>query len=489
MPRDLRRQIQTTIRNFASDVDRQVTDWAAADTPVAFRAMELSVAEASRTLADLIVEDVLRHRLSIPTFQAKTLAAARRSGRYRCAGQRDVTVTLLGGGKVRVRASYLKRDLRGRRGRPRKKRGKGGTGLYPALAALGIWFGVTPALAGEVCRQVTDSDSVRAGRSALDRRGIDLGHKQTLRIVNEFGKRVIEQREAWLQTARENAVATGPLRGRRVMVSTDGGRIRARCPSKRGRRRAATGHRRYKAPWREPKVMTLYVLRDDGTVEEQFRPLYDGTLADADALFDMLVGYLRALGVHEAKQLIVAGDGAHWIWNRIDRLVREVEIDPGKVVQLIDWYHAVETLHEVAAERSGWTKRQRNRWCKRARKVLWDGDTERVANMIDEIGIGRRAKEMRKHRDYFTTNTSRMQYASFKRRHIPVGSGCVESAIRRIVNLRMKGNGSFWLEPNAESMLMLRSYLKADRFDDLVDWSISSAAPWWRTARQPLLPG
>ncbi len=96
-------------------------------------------------------------------------------------------MTLLGGGKARVKVPYLKQDLRGRPGRTRGsgKRGPGGTGLYPTLAALGIWFGVTPALAGEIVRQVADSDAVRPAREALARRGIDLGHKQTLRIVGK----------------------------------------------------------------------------------------------------------------------------------------------------------------------------------------------------------------------------------------------------------------------------------------------------------------
>ena len=480
MASELRSQLETIIARFASDVEGRVEQWAGADAPGAFRAMELTVSEACRGLADAVTGLVLEHRLADRTFQAETSAAARAHGRYRCAGRKDVTVTLLGGSQVRVPVSYLKADRRGLAGRPRTKRGKGGTGLYPALAALGIWFGVTPAAAGEIVHQVADSDSVRAGRAALERRGLDLGHKQTLRIVNRFGERAVEQRQAWLQRARSDAPSTGPLRNKRVMVCTDGGRIRARCPIIRGRRRSASCHRRYEAPWREPKVMTIYVLRENGSIEDEFRPIYDGTLGDADALFDMLLGYLRALGAHEAKQLIFAGDGAHWIWNRIERLVQSIGIPRPRVVEVIDWYHAVQTLHEIAAERTAWTKATRDRWCRRARKALWKGDVHRVAELIDEIGVGRKAKHMRKHRGYFLRNVDRMQYASFKKRRVPVGSGCVESAVRRIVNMRMKGNGTFWLEENAESMLMLRSYLKAGRFDDLVNWSIASAAPWWR---------
>ncbi len=73
-----------------------------------------------------------------------------------------------------------------------------------------------------------------------------------------------------------------------------------------------------------------------------------------------------------------------------------------------------------------------------------------------------------------------MQYAAFEDAGIPTGSGAIESAIRRIVNMRMKSNGMFWLEVNAEGMLLLRSYLKSGYLDSLLDWSLLNAAPWWQ---------
>ncbi len=39
---------------------------------------------------------------------------------------------------------------------------------------------------------------------------------------------------------------------------------------------------------------------------------------------------------------------------------------------------------------------------------------------------------------------------------LPLGSSAVESLIRQVVNLRMKGNSKFWLQDNAEIMLHLR---------------------------------
>jgi hypothetical protein len=105
--------------------------------------------------------------------------------------------------------------------------------------------------------------------------------------------------------------------------------------------------------------------------------------------------------------------------------------------------------------------------------------------MIDALRVGRRAKQVGKHRGYFADNRARMQYPSFEAAKVPLGSGALESAIRRVINMRMKGNGSFWQEPSAEAMLLLRSDLKAGRFDQLVDGSIATAAPWWRALAIP----
>jgi hypothetical protein len=39
-----------------------------------------------------------------------------------------------------------------------------------------------------------------------------------------------------------------------------------------------------------------------------------------------------------------------------------------------------------------------------------------------------------------------------------------ESAVRRVINMRLKGPGIFWHEDTANEMLMLRCYYKAGRW-------------------------
>jgi hypothetical protein len=75
-------------------------------------------------------------------------------------------------------------------------------------------------------------------------------------------------------------------------------------------------------------------------------------------------------------------------------------------------------------------------------------------------------REIRTQRNYFVKNLERMaRHDRLRARKLPIGSRCVESAIRRVVNLRIKGPCIFWCQANAEAILVLRCYWKAGRWN------------------------
>jgi hypothetical protein len=481
-PVPLLERIHGLLKRLNGACAEKLEAWRSTRTAEGFAALEQEIHATFRAAADEVTAEVLDDIVTDEALQQESNEAVRASGKpYRSGGRRAVKVTLLGGSTTEVKVPYLRPDISKRPGRKRGhgRRGKGGVGLYPALAALGIWFGVTPAVAKEVCKQVTASDSVRAGRAALAGRNLDLGHKQTLRLIDHVSHRMLEQRQTWLTRTQAAPPATGPLAGKRVVVAIDGGRLRERHSSGRGRKRAETGHRGYETPWREPKMFVIYVVDAEGERDPSIRPVYDGTLGDCNVMFDLLAGYLQDMGAAGAQSLTVIGDGARWIWERVAPLVTRLGIDSDKVSEVIDWSHAVSTLHTIVDYAKNWTGPQRHAWVGTAKDLLHAGKIDDVLAQIDALAIGRRAKQVRTHRDYFKTNAERMQYATFVANGIPTGSGAVESAVRCIINLRLKGCGKFWKEQNAEGMILLRSYLKAERFDDLFAWSLAQAAPWW----------
>jgi hypothetical protein len=53
----------------------------------------------------------------------------------------------------------------------------------------------------------------------------------------------------------------------------------------------------------------------------------------------------------------------------------------------------------------------------------------------------------------FFRNEQRLAFPTVKALNLPIGSGAIESSIRRVVNLRLKGPCTFWYRENAEKRL------------------------------------
>ena len=70
------------------------------------------------------------------------------------------------------------------------------------------------------------------------------------------------------------------------------------------------------------------------------------------------------------------------------------------------------------------------------------------------------------------SNENRMQYATNNAKKVPIGSGVIESAIRRVINMRVKSPGSFWKLGCAETVIYLRAQLLYGRWKNLtVNWT------------------
>jgi hypothetical protein len=171
------------------------------------------------------------------------------------------------------------------------------------------------------------------------------------------------------------------------------------------------------------------------------------------------------LAIETADQVVFVADGAHWIWNRVPGLIKALGLNPKQIHEVIDFYLAVEHLGKVAALRTGESAKQRKAWVRRHRRLLLKGQSEQVVEAVRARCRGRHSKAITTERNYFVRNQHRIAYPKLKALQLPIGSGAVESAVRRVVNLRLKGPGIFWHRENAEKMLMLRAYYKAGRWN------------------------
>ena len=213
-------------------------------------------------------------------------------------------------------------------------------------------------------------------------------------------------------------------------------------------------------------------------MDHSWTPIIDGLLMHdgqaPDAIFELIRYYLSNLDIDQADRVMFVADGARWIWLRVASLFSSLGLRDGQVIELVDFYHAVEHLSKVADLRRGWTKPQRRKWIRKQRKRLLKGDVDRVITAVDELCKGRLSDKIRTERDYFHNNIGRMNYKQVKQEKLPMGSGAMESAVRRVINLRLKGAGIFWHEDNANAMLMLRSYYKAGRTQDIARFAFTT---------------
>ncbi len=53
----------------------------------------------------------------------------------------------------------------------------------------------------------------------------------------------------------------------------------------------------------------------------------------------------------------------------------------------------------------------------------------------------------------------------------------MESAIRRVINLKMKGNSIFWYPESANPILLLRSFFKSGRWNLLAQMAFAPVLP------------
>jgi hypothetical protein len=333
-----------------------------------------------------------------------------------------------------------------------------GAGMFPALLLFGVIAGASPAL----CEDVTLEglrDSYEEASNALRLRGRDISAKRVRTISRAVGHASLEARERRLACLG----VSNEAEGKRLAVAMDGGRILIRT-DRRGRK-TAKGYHTYAADWREPKLFIIYELDAGGRKKRKGLERCDGTIGGPEDIMRLLVAELRAMGAQNAKSITFLGDGAKWIWNRIDQIIEEVGIDRARVSTCLDYYHAVEHLASVAEAKTFASQIEKRTWFDTMKKLLKKAPP---AVFLAELAKSRRRGNavIRREYAYFKTNMSAIDYAKLSREKQPIGSGAIESAVRRIVNLRIKGAGTFWKLENAEAALHLRCQLKTN------NWSV-----------------
>lgn len=447
------------LQDAAREIDRELADLeqghcvssAAELAAIERRLDELSVKRSSLAKAMILWRSV----------QAREMESQQRKfvqgmpHKYHSHGWRRKVISLPGGVEVTLYLSYVHRQKD-----PARAVGKPNRGMFPALLILGISDGLTPHVRHRIATASALLGSYEEAVEMLAGQGIVVSVNKLRDVCGGIGRRLSRLTQAG------TVLWSGDVGQRRVVVSMDGGRVRLREPRK-GRTRK--GRRKFSARWREPRLFIIYAVDAEGRMADDFPPIIDGTLGTCDRLFEMIQACLIGLRITEASRVLFVADGAAWIWRRIPKLIRALELKADQVQQLIDFWHAVEYLGKIADSKSlkGST---RKRWLTTQKNRLLRGEIGSVVIELETLLTHRRTKQQTTWLNYFINHGlkhRRMDYATSRSHSLPIGSGAIESAIRRVINLRVKSNATYWLRENAETMIRIRAWIKSRRAEEL----------------------
>jgi hypothetical protein len=438
------------------------------ENPGGFADLEQTVHHAFQQMADQMVAGLLAQATQPAEFAqaAKKKVTAQTPVKLRGGETRPLLVRLLGGMMICVATLYC-----GPAVRTGKKRGREGAGLYPELAVLGIQEGKSPALVREVGRQ-TALLPYEMARQELAEHGVDLDIKEVHGIGQHAGQAALAYRRRELELYRLGKLPVGEGHGKRFGAMVDGGRTKLRKMTRKqkGQGQTKTQKRRFKTEWREVKQIIVFEMDEKGRMKKGTKPIIDGTFMGPDEIMEVLAMRLHQMGAAQAEVVAFRTDGAPWIWDRLDWVIRRVGLTAKQVSKGLDWCHAVH--HISLALEMLLQGAERKRVYKKMRKWLRAGSWQKVVDELlamaggaalpEESSIWTEIAYLGRHGE-----EGHLDYATFRRRGLPQGSGAIESAIRRVINLRLKGNGIFWEEENAEAILVLRGLVLSGRWNEV----------------------
>jgi hypothetical protein len=469
---------------FHAELMTRLPDWKNRfrSDPAQLAELEREVQTAFSRGADLLVAGLVTLLTKNPQFD-QACERAREGFAYPLerGRLRQIRVRLLGGLVMWISALYCA---------PRKSRDRGKEpvpGVYVELAQLGFGKGCTPALQSKVARQAALCPSLQLAQQELERDGVRLDLKTVRRVAGQCGEGLLRLRTQELIQWRAGELPAGSeLAGKRVSVQVDGGRMRIRgdlreppptaeatnadglpCEQVPGRSRKRP-RRTFDADWREPKLLTIFVHDEQGRMAKHSQATVDGTFLGPDALAELVAMHLHRLGAGRALSITFVSDGGGWIWARIASVVRLAKLEKVALHQVLDCYHATHHI-ALALGALGLGEKQRLPAYREYRTLLRNGQWRQVVEELTELALEEPPDSqvwteiayLQKH-----GAAGRLKYPTFRGLGLPLGSGAIESNIRRVVNLRLKGNSIYWREERGEAMLQLRAQVLTDRWDE-----------------------
>lgn len=221
--------------------------------------------------------------------------------------------------------------------------------------------------------------------------------------------------------------------------------------------------------WAEVKTLAVGTVIENLAGEPKTVDLsYFSRLCDHKTFTRLATIETHRRATDRAKRVTFAVDGADWLQEFAD-------IQCPQATRVIDWGHSSEYV--AAAARALFADQDALvTWRQAQLRELWEGDPEVVLTELCERLTAsspntEAAEVVCGSLLYLARRLDQLQYARFRAEGCPIGSGCVESANKLIVEVRLKGAGMHWRRENVDPMLALRnSYCSGNRWSG--EWTL-----------------
>ncbi len=246
----------------------------------------------------------------------------------------------------------------------------------------------------------------------------------TVRAATEDLGAALQAHDQAVATAAEATVTPPPVRQAvpaQLLVSLDGVLVHLHA-----------------AGWKEVKLGAVYttVLSRSRRRDQEYLRAVDQSfvvdLGDATQFGAALWREAAECGALTAAEVVVIGDGAHWMWTLADTYF------PG-ATQIVDWYHALGYLWKAANALLGEGTTAAQDWVARQQAQLWNGEIATVIATLEAHATAGAA--VGETLTYYTNHQARMQYASYRARGYQIGSGTIKSGCKHVIGARLNKRG------------------------------------------------
>jgi hypothetical protein len=248
----------------------------------------------------------------------------------------------------------------------------------------------------------------------------------------------------------ESGAVSSESQPAKILISADGAYI------------ALTG-----GAWREVKTVSIgefeTITQADGSEKVQTGALsYFSRSYRARDFEYYALSEVHRRGVANAGVVVTVNDGAEWIQNFVDYHCNEA-------VRILDFSHAQSYLAEAGQAVYGEETDTFQTWFRANSHTLKHTGPQHVLTNLAQL-----RQQAHQPLDlemiegslaYLRKREAMLNYPHFLEQGYPIGSGCVESAHKVVVQSRMKQAGMRWAEANVDPMLSLRNLICNDRWN------------------------